>query len=236
MDDQQQLFNQKVKQRIHALDVNNKTWQNINNVVVESAEEVVGRVKPKRNGNDYDPEIEALSGNDIMKTVQMKQMRNKILKEIKSKLKYARECKIDRVIEEMGNTHDDAKMFSAIKRLKTNRKQNKAVHDEDGKNVTNEREKYGIIQKHFKHQFFDPTKTTLQPFEGAPAALINPITPEEIRACVKKMSNNKSPGDDEMTIEMVKYGPSELINEIANTLNSMLEQHDLRGTDIGNQC
>ena len=151
MDDQQQLFNQKVKQRIHALDVNNKTWQNINNVVVESAEEVVGRVKPKRNGNDYDPEIEALSENqknlrqqirqsyDIMKTVQMKQMRNEILKEIKSKLKYARECKIDRVIEEMGNTHDDAKMFSAIKRLKTNRKQNKAVHDEEGKNFTNER-------------------------------------------------------------------------------------------------
>ena len=168
-----------------------------------------------------------------MKTVQMKKKRNKILKEIKSKLKYARECKIDRVVEEMGNTHDDAKMFSAIKRLKTNRKQNKAVHDEDGKNVTNEREKYGIIQKHFKHQFFDPTKTTLQPFEGEPAALNNPITPEEIRACVKKMSNNKSPGDDEMTIEMVKYGPSELINEIANTLNSMLEQHDLRGTDIG---
>ena len=144
-----------------------------------------------------------------------------------------REVKIDEVVEEMDKVNDDTKMFSAIKQLQRKRPQNKVVHDAQGKNVTNEKEMHAIVQQYFSEHFFDETKPEIKPFVGTPNELMNPITPDEVSECVRKMSNNKSPGDDEITVELIKYGPLELITEIAKTLNNILEQHNLSDTDIG---
>ena len=39
------------------------------------------------------------------------------------------------------------------------------------------------------------------------------------------MNNNKSAGDDEIQLELLKYGPENLHVEITNNLNNVLETH-----------
>ena len=144
----------------------------------------------------------------------MKQKRNQILQEIKKKLKQIREQKIDKAAEEIENTIDDAKMFKAVKQLKRKRAHNEFVHDEGGKNVTDEQEMHNIKRNYFQQQFYNETVPKIEPFRDQPSALIKPITASEVEQCTNRMSNNKSAGDNSIPVELIKYGPPELKSEI----------------------
>ena len=226
-----------VKDKILGMDTSERSWQNIKTSIIESAENTVGRIKSNKHRNEHNSEVEQLSeqqqklrkqireSNNLVDLVKFKHERNQTLKKIKTILKQDRESKIDNIAAEIERTQDDAKMFSAIKQLKRKRPQNQVVHDEQGRCVTNEQEMHNIIQKHFKEHFNDEKKPNIEPFVGPPTRLGQPITPHEVRECAKRMSNNKSPGEDGIAVECIKYGPPELDAEIARILNNILEQH-----------
>jgi len=56
-----------------------------------------------------------------------------------------------------------------------------------------------------------------------PSKMNKPFTAEEIETAVKCLKNNKSPGIDNINAELLKYGPNELHDEIANIFNQIAE-------------
>ena len=51
---------------------------------------------------------------------------------------------------------------------------------------------------------------------------------EEVKTSVKKLNNRRSPGKDEITAELIKYGPEILIRLIEKELNFIFEKHQFR--------
>ena len=60
--------------------------------------------------------------------------------------------------------------------------------------------------------------------KGPPRALNKPITREEVTKIINTTMNNKAPGKDNISVELLKYAPS-VHNKIAEILNNMFEKH-----------
>ena len=215
-----------------------KTWKVIVNTVKSAAKEVVGEQNPKVNKDEYSEKIEELSNEqkkirieisntqNTEKIVELRKKRNKVIKEIKKELKSIRESNIDEIIKEIDDAPHDMKMYKSIKRLKApTKKNNIIVHDDDGKRIINEKEKYQAIKEHFHHQLYDENAIKIEQFEGEPRPLVNKITVEEVNKSLKRMSNNRAAGEDGIPTELLKYGPQSLMEEIARILNCIFEEH-----------
>ena len=57
----------------------------------------------------------------------------------------------------------------------------------------------------------------------APSPMTNPFTTDEIKAAVRKLKNNKSPGKDGITSELIKHAPDEILTKIAEIYNTIAE-------------
>ena len=53
-----------------------------------------------------------------------------------------------------------------------------------------------------------------------PAEMRIPFSGQEIETAAKKLKNRKSPGPDEINLEMIKYAPVSIFTEIAGIYNS----------------
>ena len=131
------------------------------------------------------------------------QQRKEILKNMKKRKKQLREEEIDRILADVDSTKDDSKMFRATKSLHTKRKQIQFVHDEKGKSVSNPQEIYETISKYFKNQFNKPNQNIVNKFSTLAKQLKRPITAAEVKRAIRRMSNNKAPGKDDIYIEMI---------------------------------
>ena len=152
--------------------------------------------------------------------------RNRIKKDIEHELKIIRERNIDEIINEIDSAPHDMKMYKSIKRLKTStQKKNIIVHDDEGKNIINEKAKYQAVKKHFQQQLYDEKAIKIEQFEGEPKSLMKKITAEEVNNALKRMSNNRAVGEDGIPAELLKYGSNTLMGDIASILNRIFEEH-----------
>ena len=53
-----------------------------------------------------------------------------------------------------------------------------------------------------------------------PSKIRIPFTAEEIRRILRKMKNGKSAGIDKLEVEFLKYAPTEILEQIADILNT----------------
>ena len=144
-------------------------WTNIAETCVKAAEEVVGRKQSeKKSGNK---EIEELSEkqksirNDMNATGKEKlhKQRNKVLKEIHSKLKEEEEKKIREMVEEIEKYKDDSsKMFQAIKQLQRRKEKKKVVVDSVHGKTTNEKRQVEIVTKFFEEMFIKKSEQEIE--------------------------------------------------------------------------
>ena len=81
------------------------------------------------------------------------------------------------------------------------------------------------MKEHFQKHFNNPQAEDTEPFTGQPRPLSNRITKEEVSAAARKMNNNKATGHDGMKIELLKYGPDILHENIATNMNNIFESH-----------
>ena len=96
----------------------------------------------------------------------------------------------------------------------------------------NENEKYSAVKEHFRKQFYNENEIEVEPFQGEARPLNQKITKDEVSRAAMKMNNNKAAGEDGIANEMIKYGPEELHQEIANILNEIFETHKMNLTQV----
>ena len=53
--------------------------------------------------------------------------------------------------------------------------------------------------------------------------MANPFTTDEVKSAVKTLKNNKSPGKDGITAELIKHSPDTLHQRIADIYNTIAE-------------
>ena len=116
-------------------------------------------------------------------------------------------------------------MFKAIKLLKRKRFENPIIHDEEGKSVANNQEKYNIINQHFKTHFQKEDAVPIERFVGPARPLNCPVTSKEVTDASNKASDGKAPDKFNMPAELIKYAPESIHTEIARLINNMFEKH-----------
>ena len=163
---------------------------------------------------------------NIEQITKLRRERNQISKQIKETQKQIRNKNIDKIIHKINTAQNDKKMYEATKTLyKSERKENMFVYDKEGKCITNEKKVNGLIKEHFSQSLYDDKIPEVQSFRGEPRALNEPITAQEVSTVINHLSNNKAPGEDQIQVEMIKYGPPMLIQNICRILNEIFEKH-----------
>ena len=211
------------------------TWEELQTVFKEVAEEVIGYNKPQKNQHERDNEIDKLS--NIQKDIRMSMMiennpvelqqhrekRKRVQKEIQQKLATKREEEIDKIVNDVKSAKDDVKMFKAVRNMKRKRFENPTVHDKENKNVTTPDQVYKIIEEYFKDQFYKNNETVIERHKGPPKALNRPISGTEIIKTIQTMSNNKAYVN--IPVELMKYAPTTVHRKTAEILNNIFEKH-----------
>ena len=148
--------------------------------------------------------------------------RNNVMKEIRKRVRYNEDKKLDKQLIQIEAYKDDSnKCYQAIRILNSKKpKKPLIVHGKDMMYAGSEKEQASIITEHFKNIFTAVTVAD-EPTIIKPAEMRTPFTPEEIEKASKSMKNQKSVGEDELHAEYVKYGPPEIHNGIATLLNTI---------------
>ena len=88
-----------------------------------------------------------------------------------------------------------------------------------------------IIQHHFKNHLHKKDVTKIEKHVGEPKPLTQIITTEEIVKALTKMSNQKSPGKDNIPVEFLKNAPNIAHQQISMIMNNTFSEHE--PNDIG---
>ena len=103
--------------------------------------------------------------------------------------------------------------------------ENPFVFNERNQSITNPQEIYKIVENHFKNHFQKENIPKFLPHVGVPKPLQKRITANEIIDATKNMSNNKTAANN-TPIELVKYAPHIVHEQIAVSINNIFERHD----------
>ncbi len=114
-------------------------------------------------------------------------------------------------------------MFQSIKHMNRTKHTYPFIEDHNGKTITNKKHIHKIITEHFHHHFHDENQPLTQPFNNLPRPLQIPITTNEVQKATSTMKNQRAPGYDNISAELIKYGGETTHHIIANILNNMYE-------------
>lgn len=173
------------------------------------SEETIKRIEERR-------EVKARGGQS---TAAYKLLNAKIQKGCRQdKNKYIHEI-CDR-IEELNEQNETSKMFKEIKRLTRSFKARTwAIEDEDG-NILTDKNEIAERWKTYCQELYRDSSGKLSrvpiPEEKEPS-----ILKDEIRRAIAKLKNNKAPGADEITAEMLKASGEEGVDILYKVCNDI---------------
>ena len=115
--------------------------------------------------------------------------RNNVMKEIRKRVRYNEDMKLDKQLIQIEAYKDDSnKCYQAIRVINGNKpKKPLIVHGKDMMYAESEKEQANIITEHFKNMF--TAVTTDEPIIKKPAEMKTPFTTEEIEKASKSMKN-----------------------------------------------
>ena len=205
-------------------------WTNIINITKQAAIETLGYVDKK--GKYSNPELKQLSEKqkklnlDINSTTNpekrklLKSERNQILTKMHNQIKIEESMKIEeKLVDIEKKPNDSRKMYEAVKNIKRSSPKAPLLLKTKSGLTANEEEQTKIIAEYFKSQFnknVEPITSSIKPTE-----MTIPFTSTEIKTAVKNLKNNKSPGNDEIPIELIKFAPDEIYDKISSIYNKV---------------
>ena len=146
------------------------------------------------------------------------------MKTIHQKMKELGEQKLGNRLKETENSkNDSSRMFQVIKEIQRHkRKIPLLIKTETGRFTINEKEQAEIIAAHFNKQFSKNTQV-LSKIHSQPTPINQPFTTEEIKKAIRSLRNNRSAGDDQIKVEMLKYSPPIFFTNLADICNNISE-------------
>ena len=81
------------------------------------------------------------------------------------------------------------------------------------------------MKNYFKSKFWKEEKERIKAFEGKQRPLNAKINNDEVEKALRRLKNNKAPGEDRITGELIKYAPNIVKEKLCNTYNKMFENH-----------
>ena len=119
------------------------------------------------------------------------------------------------MVGEIESAKDSAKMLKAIRTLRRFKQTKNITVKVNEKVISQPEEAVKLIAQHFRRKLTDETIDTIitPEFQGP---LETPITKEEIICATKTLKNGRAAGPDQIPGEFLKYGPAELLEQIAN--------------------
>ena len=230
---QENLNTNIIRMRIEGKKGNNE----LKRIIRETAEKNLGYVEKVQNKQVEDEvvlkmskaqkkiRLEIESQDDAEKIQKLKKDRKQILKNMEKRIKKVKGKEIDKLVREIENAKDDTSMFKAVRNTSRKTFQNNYIHDKEGKSITKPEEIHKITEEHFKQQFYKEGEEKVEMFVGEGRKLRNEITAEEVKKAVNRMTNNRAPGKDNINIELIKYAPQIVHDEIKNILNDAFENN-----------
>ena len=132
---------------------------------------------------------------------------------------YSRPC-----IEKRKN--DWSRYYTVLKEMKNKQQKNSIiVKDKNGKTLVTEKEQIIVVPEYFK-RMLAPENSTDNIIQYEPTEMRTPFNGEEIEKAAKRLKNGKSPGSDEVNLEMIKYAPRSIFKEMAEIYNTVAKDGD----------
>ena len=218
----------------------NTKWSTVENTVRQAANDTLGTVETERsNSHIFSPVVEELSNlskdirtkmlntSNVTTQKSLKKERNVIQRRIKDRLKLEHNNRIQSIVDEIGEAGkagNSKKMFAAIKNLNRKPQKEISIIDEEGKIIISPNAVHKAVTEHYQSHFFKPNQENIQRFINDPSPLQNKISTKEVFEALKGMTNSRAAYDD-ISAELLKYGPDELHSLIADALNDFIEEH-----------
>ena len=231
-EDKKAQYRNEVQQNMEIIEQKNtaqEKWNAICTVCKDAGKKILGTIN--KAVDEKDPEAQDISrdihqlSQDIKATTEeetrkKKEEKRKELKvKLRKRIKEIEERKLEKRIEEIENSRNDStRYYKAIKELKRMKKIDPlTLENEEGEMVTTEEEQIKIVTAYFKKMLAPETEERKT---YKPSKIRRPFTADEIRKIVKKLKNGKSAGIDKLEVELIKYAPIEILQEIAEILNT----------------
>ena len=159
---------------------------------------------------------------------RLKIYRNRIMMEIHREKKLEENVKVRTFIQPLiNNQNENQRMYEAVKKninkMRPMRPKQPSVIKSDEGLTTNGETQTKIIAKYFTDIFWKDAEPMP---DLRPTKISNPFTSNEIKKAVSKMKMNKSPGCDEIPVELIMYAPDCVYQSIAEIFNQIASDGD----------
>lgn len=200
----------------------NDAWDNFKNSYLESAREVIGVIKTKtKEWMSEDTRKKVEQRREIkakINSTKSEAVLNKLNAEYKKKdVDIKKSCRRDKreatntlieEAEEAAKRGEQGTVYKITKQIcGKNRKTQSVIRDKDGNALTNENKIRSRWHEHFSEVLNrDPPKeeAEIEPGEENSRIETGPVDTHEIKNAIKKLKNNKAPGIDNITSELLK--------------------------------
>ena len=221
------------------------SWTNVQQAIKESAKASAGVNtcnKQKRTANDTiselsnrqkDLRLQIQNTDNEERKIKLRNERNRVLHTIRKTILEQRNEELEKKVQKINEANSDNAMFKAVKLLNQKHYENPSVEDSSGKLVINPNQTLEIVADFFKEKFQNKDLASIASFQGIPRKLNKPFTSEEVRKSLESLKNNRAPGGDEISGELLKYGTPLLHKSIANILNRVFEEHETININSG---
>uniref|UniRef100_A0A8D8XYL8 Craniofacial development protein 2 n=1 Tax=Cacopsylla melanoneura TaxID=428564 RepID=A0A8D8XYL8_9HEMI len=216
-------------------------WNDAKTIIMEVAEEQIGQKEWRRNQEWFDEECkQIINQKNIARTRMMNvntrnnaeryhTLRKESKKIMRRKKRDALKEKI-KEIDALSKENEQRKFYAAVNRM-TKKFQPKinACRNTNGDIITDEEVVLKRWEQHFKEllneEQSEPTsRTNEQILEDDN---VNIPTISEIRKSIMKMKNNRAPGDDNITAELLKYGGDAVETMMLEIISTIWEKEKM---------
>uniref|UniRef100_A0A8D8XZ49 Craniofacial development protein 2 n=1 Tax=Cacopsylla melanoneura TaxID=428564 RepID=A0A8D8XZ49_9HEMI len=215
----------------------NDMWNTAKSIITEAAEEQIGRMERKRNEEWYDEECKQLIEEKNMARKRMLErntrnnreryhnLRKESKKLLKKKKKEALKKKI-KEIDQLSRENEQRKFYAAVNRMKKGFQPTvNACRDANGEMLTNDETVLKRWAQHFEELLNEDERIPTVRIEEEQITeeddMENMPTRSEIQKAIQKMKNNRAPGNDNITAELLKYGGEAVENMMLKIIHTI---------------